>query len=68
MITGIQKPDMVHLDREMDNLTSELKLLIALLYEVGEEFLSKPYTAYNEAIINATAWLIDLLSEEVSCG
>ena len=68
MIPGIQKANIVPiLDREMDNLTSEQKFLISL-YSLGEQYCSKPQTIHHEAIINATAWLIDLLSEEVSCG
>ena len=63
MITGIQKPDMVHLDREMDNLTSEQKFLISL-YSLGEQYCSKPQTIHHEAIINATSWLIELLEAQ----
>ena len=48
--------------------TPEQELLLALLYDVGEDYLTRPQTAHNEAIINAVSSLIDLLSEEVSCG
>ena len=65
MIIEIQKPDIIPiLDREMDNLTSELKLFIALLYEVGEEYLiSKPDTPHNQAVAQACSLLIDELLE-----
>ena len=56
--------DKLTLSNRPNLITPEQEFLLALLYDVGEDYLTRPQTAHNEAIINATSLLIDLLEAQ----
>ena len=40
-----------------------VSLLVTLLYDLGEEYISKPDTPHNQSVIQACSLLVDVLSE-----
>lgn len=45
---------------------NKLKILLSLLYDLREEYLSRPYTLYVENVIGCCSFLVETLAQMIT--